>query len=105
MAAVTRSRMDLLTLGSLLSTRETVFVDVPTARATSLMVARVMGVWPGSMVPGSMVPGSMVMFLRLVRLPGDNLHAPGRRIPSADFDHRHRRPVRGVARREGERFA
>src|SRR5690349_24770816 len=100
MAATTRSRMDLLTFGSLLSTRDMVFVDVPTARATSLMVARVMGVWPGSMVPVS-----MLMFLRVVRLlPDDNLHAAGRGIPSTDFDHRCRRSVRGVARGEGERF-
>src|SRR5215468_7942723 len=40
-AASTRWRIDSRTFGSLLSTRETVLVDVPAARATSSMVGRI----------------------------------------------------------------
>src|SRR3954469_14829675 len=49
-AASTRSRMASRTFGSLLRTRETVLVDVPAARATSSMVARIIDTPPCSVV-------------------------------------------------------
>src|SRR6185503_13237868 len=73
MAASTRSRTASRTFGSLLSTRDTVFFEVPEARATSSMVARVMKVWPDSM------RGSLVGACRVLDGDGD---APGHSVTS-----------------------
>src|SRR5690349_11794955 len=85
--------MDALTFGSLLSTREMVFFDVPTVRATSLMVTRVMEAWPGS----------MGLFLRSA---GAILYrdAVDRNVPSAHFHNRHGRPLPCVPCGQGERL-
>src|SRR6185503_18125370 len=96
MAASTRSRTVSRTFGSLLSTRDTVFFEVPEARATSSMVARVMKVWPDSMIRS----------LRSVGLAfdGDRDASVGN-VPSAHLDDRRRGSARRIARGEGDRLA
>src|SRR6185369_2406152 len=92
-ATNTRSRIDSRTFGSLLRTRETVLVDVPAARATSSMVARIMDA------------RSVACFRRRFgRISGgrNSLH---RDIPAAHFHHWSRGSLRGVARSQGQRLA
>src|SRR5579859_7390042 len=86
---MTRSRTESRTFGSLLSTRDTVFLEVSDARATSLMVTRDMKAFASSMI------GS---------LRGGCWNAPGRNVPPTHFDDGFGRSLRCVSRGQGHRF-